>query len=80
MVCEHVYTNITPPPNYRACYGPVSGRLPAQLKLDELRFWLKCWGDACKALKTKAQLVKMFEIHIVCNDTPPMTCFGIKTA
>lgn len=39
----------------------LSGRLPAQLKLDELRFWLKCRGDACKGLKTKAQLVKRFE-------------------
>ena len=39
----------------------LSGRLPAQLKLDELRFWRKCRGDACKGLKTKAQLVKRFE-------------------
>ena len=23
MVCEHVDMNISPPPNYRACYGPV---------------------------------------------------------
>ena len=36
------------------------GRLPAQLKLDKLKFWLKCWGDACKGLKTKTQLVKRY--------------------
>ena len=24
MVHEHVYMNISPHPNYRACYGPVS--------------------------------------------------------
>ncbi len=36
----------------------LQGRPPAQLKVDELRFWLKCRGDSCKGLKTKAQLVK----------------------
>jgi len=36
----------------------LNGRAPAQLKVDELRFWLKCRGDSCKGLKTKAQLIK----------------------
>ena len=36
----------------------LEGKLPAALKNDELRFWLKCRGDDLKGLKTKAQLVK----------------------
>ena len=36
----------------------LSGRPPAQLKVKELRFWLKCRGDSGKGLKTKAQLVR----------------------
>ena len=36
----------------------LNGRLPAQLKVEELRFWLKCRQDSCKGLKTKAQLIK----------------------
>ena len=36
----------------------LSGRNPASLKNPELRFWLKCRGDSCKGLTTKAQLVK----------------------
>ena len=35
-----------------------TGRIPSELKIDELRFWLKCRGDSCKGLKTKAQFVK----------------------
>ena len=34
------------------------GRSPANLKIDELRFWLKCRGDPSKGLKTKAQYIK----------------------
>lgn len=34
------------------------GRNPGELKKDALRFWLKCRGDKCKGLKTKAQLLK----------------------
>ena len=36
----------------------LAGRKPAQLKNEELRFWLKCRGDPGKGLKTKAELVK----------------------
>ena len=36
----------------------LSGRKPSVLKNPELKFWLKCRGDSCKGLKTKAQLVK----------------------
>lgn len=36
----------------------LSGRNPESLKNPELRFWLKCRGDSCKSLTTKAQLVK----------------------
>lgn len=36
----------------------LAGRIPSQFKLEELRFWLKCRGDSCKSLKTKAQFVK----------------------
>jgi hypothetical protein len=32
-------------------------RPPAQLKVEKLRFWLKCRGDNAKGLKTKAQFV-----------------------
>lgn len=36
----------------------LAGRDPSNLKVDELKFWLKCRGDPAKGLKTKAQLVK----------------------
>ena len=36
----------------------LAGKIPSELKMDELRFWLKCRGDSCKGLKTKAQFVK----------------------
>lgn len=36
----------------------LAGRKPAELKNEELRFWLKCRGDPGKGLKTKAELVK----------------------
>ena len=34
------------------------GRNPAELNNDAVRIWLKCRGDICKGLKTKAQLLK----------------------
>ena len=34
------------------------GRKPEELKVSELKFWLKCRGDTGKGLKTKAELVK----------------------
>ena len=36
----------------------LNGRDPNQLKNSELKFWLKCRGDKCKGLSTKAQLCK----------------------
>ena len=33
-------------------------RLPWQLKIEELKFWLLCSSDSCKGLKTKAEFVK----------------------
>ena len=36
----------------------LEGRNPSELNNDALRFWLRCRGDKCKGLKTKAQLVK----------------------
>ena len=36
----------------------LNGRKPVQLKNSELTFWLKCRGDSCKGLQTKALLVK----------------------
>jgi hypothetical protein len=38
----------------------LAGRIPSKLKMDELRFWLKCRDDSCKGLNTKpkAQFVK----------------------
>ena len=33
------------------------GRKPEELKISELKFWLKCRGDPGKRLKTKADLV-----------------------
>ena len=35
-----------------------AGRKPAQLKNENLKFWLKCRGDPGKGLETKAELVK----------------------
>ena len=34
--------------------------LPAlqKLKVNDLKFWLKCREDSCKGLKTKAQLIE----------------------
>ena len=34
------------------------GRLPSQLKIEGLKFWLLCHGDSCKGLKTKVEFVK----------------------
>ena len=34
------------------------GRDWNRLKNSELKFWLKCRGDSCKGLSTKAQLCK----------------------
>ncbi|KAJ7386715.1 hypothetical protein OS493_006727 [Desmophyllum pertusum] len=42
----------------------LAGRKPAELKNEELRFWLKCRGDPGKGLKTKAELVKRVEEYI----------------
>ena len=36
----------------------LAGRNLSSLKNEELKFWLRCWGDSLKGLKTKAQLVK----------------------
>ena len=36
----------------------LEGRQPAELNNDALRFWLKCAGDKCKGMKTKANLLK----------------------
>lgn len=33
----------------------LAGRLPSQLKIEELKFWLLCLGDSCKGLKKKRQ-------------------------
>ena len=39
-------------------------RKPSELKNEELKFWLKCRGDPAKGLKTKAELVKRWEITL----------------
>ena len=36
----------------------LKGRDANRLKNSELKFWLKCCGDTCKGLSTKAQLCK----------------------
>ena len=36
----------------------LDGRDANRLKNSELKFWLKCRGDSCKGLSTKAQLCK----------------------
>ena len=33
--------------------GSLAGRLPSQLKIEEVKFWPMCRGDSCKELKTK---------------------------
>ena len=40
----------------------LNGRKPAELKNDDLKFWLKCRGDSAKGLKTKAQLIKRYHL------------------
>ena len=46
----------------------LNGRKPLQLKNNELRFLLKCRGDSCKGLSTKALLVKRFVLRVkLCN-------------
>lgn len=42
----------------------LAGRDPSSLKVDELKFWLKCRADPAKGLKTKAQLVKRVEEYV----------------
>ena len=58
-----------------ALYGPhllteedipgssLAGRKPSTLKNTELKFWLRCRGDSCKGLSTKAQLGKRYDIE-----------------
>ena len=46
----------------------LAGRNPAQLKNEELRFWVKCRNDPAKGLRTKAQLVKQHETTIIIFD------------
>lgn len=46
----------------------LSGRKPSGLKTEELKFWLKCKGDPGKGLKTKAELVKRWEIALLFFD------------
>ena len=36
----------------------LAGRMPSQLKIEELKFWLLCRGDSCKGFKTKAEFMK----------------------
>ena len=36
----------------------LAARLPLQLKIEDLKFWLLCSGDSCKGLKTKGEFVK----------------------
>ena len=38
------------------------GRKPSELKNEELKFWLRCRADPGKGLKTKAELVKRYDI------------------
>ena len=38
------------------------GRKPSELKNEDLKSWLKCRGDPAKGLKTKAELVKRWEM------------------
>ena len=40
------------------------GRKPPEMKTEELKSWLKCRGDPAKGLKTKAELVKRWEITL----------------
>ena len=37
----------------------LAGRQPASLKNYELRHWMKCRGDSCKGLTTKAPPLKL---------------------
>ena len=43
----------------------LNGRDPNRLKNSELQFWLKCRGDSCKGLITKAQLCKRYVIFVL---------------
>jgi len=36
----------------------LAGRLPSQLKIEELKLWLLCRGDCCKGLKTKTDRIR----------------------
>lgn len=40
------------------------GRKPEELKISELKLWLKCCGDSGKELKIKAKQVKRFHEFI----------------
>ena len=43
------------------------GRKPEELKISELKFWVKCCGDAGKGLKMKAELVKQVYEYALLN-------------
>ena len=59
---SHILANVTYGPHLLTEHdipgSSLSGRNLASVKNPELRFWLKCRGDLCKGLTTKAQLVK----------------------
>ena len=42
----------------------LAGRNPAELKNEELCFWLKCRNDLAKGLHTDAQLVKQSALEL----------------
>ena len=51
------------------------GRKPAELKNEELKFWLTCRGDPGKGIKTKAELVKRYDINLYCYCTSHLEGF-----
>ena len=56
----------------------LNGRDANRLKNSELKFWLKCRGDSCEELFTKAQLCKRYFIKVLSpqnNKAIPIKCF-----
>ena len=64
MFAIHTMSSVSNNPKLSEADIPGSslgGRVPTNLKVQELKFWLKCRGDPAKGLKTKAQLVKRYD-------------------
>ena len=56
-------------------FNSLLGRKPEELKISELKFWPKCWGDAGTRLKTKAERSAWLHTTLVSGQNWGRNCF-----